>query len=68
MSLFYLFTRFQFNWSEVEFSFFSTYSMAIHLIGKYSFPFILTALLTSMFPTLHRYDILGEHILQFAES
>lgn len=34
MSLFYLFTRYKFNWSEVEFSFFSTYSMGIHLIGK----------------------------------
>lgn len=34
MSLFYLFTRYQFNWSEVEFSFFSTYNMAVHLIGK----------------------------------
>lgn len=34
MSLFYLFTRYKFNWSEVEFSLFSTYSMGIHLIGK----------------------------------
>lgn len=33
MSLFYLFTRYKFNWSEVEFSFFSTYNMGIHLIG-----------------------------------
>lgn len=33
MSLFYLFTRFKFNWSEVEFSFFSTYNMGIHLLG-----------------------------------
>lgn len=33
MSLFYLFTRYQFNWSEVEFSFFSSYSMGIHLLG-----------------------------------
>lgn len=33
MSLFYLFTRYQFNWSEVEFSLFSTYNMGIHLLG-----------------------------------
>lgn len=39
MSLFYLFTRFKFNWSEVEFSFFQTYNMAIHLIGKLIFVF-----------------------------
>lgn len=36
MSLFYLFTRFKFNWSEIEFSFFSTYNMAVHLLGKYN--------------------------------
>lgn len=36
MSLFYLFTRYKFNWSEIEFSFFSTYSMGIHLIGELS--------------------------------
>lgn len=35
MSLFYLFTRFKFNWSEVEFSIFSTYSVVVHLIGNY---------------------------------
>lgn len=40
MSLFYLFTRYQFNWSEVEFSFFSTYSMAIHLIGDYYYYYL----------------------------
>lgn len=34
MSLFYLFTRYKFNWSEIEFSLFSTYSMGIHLIGE----------------------------------
>ncbi|GAB0092395.1 MFS transporter superfamily [Sergentomyia squamirostris] len=33
MSVFYLFTRYRFNWSEVEFSFFSTYGMVIHFIG-----------------------------------
>lgn len=33
MALFYLFTRFKFNWSEVEFSFYSTYNMGIHLLG-----------------------------------
>ncbi|XP_059608428.1 probable peptidoglycan muropeptide transporter SLC46 [Phlebotomus argentipes] len=33
MSVFYLFTRYRFNWSEVEFSFFSTYSMITHFIG-----------------------------------
>jgi MFS transporter, PCFT/HCP family, solute carrier family 46, member 3 len=29
----YLFTRFKFNWSEIEFSIFSTYSMALQLMG-----------------------------------
>lgn len=33
MSVIYLFTRYQFNWSEVEFSFFSTYAMITGLIG-----------------------------------
>ena len=33
MAVFYLFTRFRFNWSEVEFSFFSTYAMLTNLIG-----------------------------------
>lgn len=33
MSLFYLFVRYKFNWSEVEFSFFSTYSVGVHLLG-----------------------------------
>lgn len=31
--LFYLFTRYEFNWSEVEFSLFSTYSMGLNLFG-----------------------------------
>jgi MFS transporter, PCFT/HCP family, solute carrier family 46, member 3 len=30
----YLFTRFKFNWSEVEFSFFSTYAMLTSLVGE----------------------------------
>lgn len=64
MSLFYLFTRYKFNWSEVEFSFFSTYSMGIHLIGKYCpwfhFRFVLSASLTTHFS--HRHGIFGEHI------
>lgn len=30
----YLFTRFHFNWSEVEFSIYSSYSMIIQLIGS----------------------------------
>lgn len=33
MSLFYLLTRYRFNWSEVEFSFYATYSICIYLIG-----------------------------------
>lgn len=33
MPLFYLFTRYKFNWSELEFSFYSTYSMGLNLIG-----------------------------------
>lgn len=34
MSVFYLFTRYKFNWSEVEFSIFSTYSMLTGLVGN----------------------------------
>lgn len=33
MSVIYLFTRYKFNWSEVEFSFFSTYAMLTSLVG-----------------------------------
>uniref|UniRef100_A0A182SS61 Major facilitator superfamily (MFS) profile domain-containing protein n=1 Tax=Anopheles maculatus TaxID=74869 RepID=A0A182SS61_9DIPT len=33
MAVIYLFTRYRFNWSEVEFSFFSTYGMLTGLIG-----------------------------------
>lgn len=33
MSVLYLFTRYQFNWSEVEFSIFSTYSVITNVIG-----------------------------------
>lgn len=29
----YLFTRFKFNWSEVEYSILSTYSMALQMVG-----------------------------------
>lgn len=35
MSVIYLFTRYKFNWSEVEFSFFSTYAMLTSLIGEF---------------------------------
>lgn len=33
MTVIYLFTRYRFNWSEVEFSFFSSYGMLTGLIG-----------------------------------
>ncbi|XP_055594457.1 tetracycline resistance protein, class A-like [Uranotaenia lowii] len=33
MSVIYLFTRYRFNWSEVEFSFFSTYGVLTGLVG-----------------------------------
>ncbi|KAG5858309.1 hypothetical protein JTB14_007639 [Gonioctena quinquepunctata] len=33
MSVTYLFTRYRFNWDEVDFSIFSTYSMVTNLIG-----------------------------------
>lgn len=65
MSLFYLFTRYKFNWSEVEFSFFSTYNMAIHLIGKYSH-FIFSSDFCGLLHEqtfFHRHNILGQHIL-----
>lgn len=34
MAVIYLFTRFRFNWSEVDFSIFSTFGMMTHLIGN----------------------------------
>lgn len=33
MAVSYLFTRFKFNWSEIEFSLFSTYAMLTSLVG-----------------------------------
>ncbi|XP_055299997.1 proton-coupled folate transporter-like [Sitodiplosis mosellana] len=45
MPLFYLFTRYKFNWSEVEFSFFSTYNMGLNLIGTG----FVVSVLSSMF-------------------
>ncbi|KAH9639369.1 hypothetical protein HF086_002058 [Spodoptera exigua] len=33
MSVMYLFTRYRFNWNEVDFSMFSTYSMCTSLVG-----------------------------------
>lgn len=33
MSVLYLFTRYKFNWSEMEFSIFSTYSTLVSLVG-----------------------------------
>lgn len=33
MSVMYLFTRFRFNWNEVDFSMFSTYAMCTSLVG-----------------------------------
>lgn len=35
MSVIYLFTRYKFNWSEVEFSLFSTYGMLTSLVGMH---------------------------------
>jgi len=34
MAVMYLFTRYRFNWNEVDFSIFSTYSMVTNLFGK----------------------------------
>lgn len=34
MVVMYLFTRYRFNWDEVDFSIFSTYSMCTNLLGK----------------------------------
>lgn len=34
MNVAYLFTRYRFNWDEVDFSIFSTYSMVTNLVGK----------------------------------
>lgn len=35
MAVMYLFTRYRFNWSEVDFSVFSTYTMMTSLFGTY---------------------------------
>lgn len=36
MTVMYLFTRYRFNWNEVDYSIFSTYSMMTNLIGKHT--------------------------------
>lgn len=70
MSLFYLFTRYKFNWSEVEFSIFATYSVLVHLIGNYLS--LLTSKYNSMvfniflFNVINRDDIFGERFLKYA--
>lgn len=33
-SVFYLFTRYRFNWSEIEYSMYSTYAEIINTTGK----------------------------------
>ncbi|KAG8313704.1 hypothetical protein J6590_002175 [Homalodisca vitripennis] len=33
MTVMYLFTRYRFNWNEVDYSIFSTYSMLVGLLG-----------------------------------
>jgi len=46
MAVTYLFTRFRFNWSEVEFSIFSTYAMLTGLVGKeFAFEFLQNSLI-----------------------
>jgi hypothetical protein len=35
MAVMYLFTRYRFNWNEVDFSLFSTYGMITNLFGKF---------------------------------
>lgn len=35
MVVMYLFTRYRFNWNEVDYSIFSTYSMMTNLVGKF---------------------------------
>lgn len=34
LSIMYIFTRYQFNWDEVKYSIYSTYSLVTHSIGK----------------------------------
>jgi MFS transporter, PCFT/HCP family, solute carrier family 46, member 3 len=41
MSVMYLFTRYKFNWSEVQFSIFTTYAMFMALVGKNFNRFVL---------------------------
>lgn len=38
MAVMYLFMRYRFNWNEVKFSMFSTYSMVTNLIGENDYP------------------------------
>ena len=35
MNVLYLFMRYRFNWDEVQFSMFCTYSIITNLVGKY---------------------------------
>lgn len=46
MSVMYLFTRVRFNWNEVNYSMFSTYSMITNLVGSsnVTFPLLLILL------------------------
>ncbi|KAG5672986.1 hypothetical protein PVAND_003070 [Polypedilum vanderplanki] len=44
-SVFYLFTRYKFNWSEVEYSFFISYAVVVSLIGTLFAVFVFSKLL-----------------------
>lgn len=70
MSVIYLFTRYKFNWSEVEFSFFSTYAMLTSLVGKFfstTFINLVTSNILSSPGTLFSVGVFS-HMLQIDDA
>lgn len=68
MSVMYLFTRVRFNWNEVNYSVFSTYSMITNLVGSSTFFISMSFVVLTMFVndinsrfffTQFRYDVFG---------
>lgn len=69
MSVFYLFTRYQFNWSEVQFSIFSTYNMLTGLIGNAQLPASVYTRANHLIGlTYHRHNVFGWRLLAHAEN
>lgn len=66
MSVGYLFTRYRFNWDEVDFSIFSTYSMVTNLIGKFYFKYLLEKF--TKYDTKNLHKNLGNIFMKFHPS